>query len=84
MAKSKRVLFTFDPQSYENLRRLTAQGPFASMAEAVRDSVQMSKVLRKQAEQGFTEVVVRNPATKEERVLVIPSLQDLSEDSERA
>jgi hypothetical protein len=44
------------------------------MAEAVRESLQVSRALQTQAEQGFTELLVRNPKTGAERVIVIPSL----------
>jgi hypothetical protein len=30
--------------------------------------------LQNQAEQGFTEIIVRNPETNEERVIVVPAL----------
>lgn len=74
MAKTKRVVFTFDERSLTSLEDLTAQGRFPSMAETVRESLQISRALQRQAEQGFTEVVVRNPDTNEERVIVIPTL----------
>ena len=74
MAKTKRVVFTFDERSLASLEDLTEQGRFASMAETVRESLQISRALQKQAEQGFAEVVVRNPETNEERVIVIPVL----------
>jgi Arc/MetJ-type ribon-helix-helix transcriptional regulator len=74
MAKTKRVVFTFDERSLTSLEDLTEQGRFPSMAETVRESLQISRALQKQAEQGFTEVVVRNPKTSEERVVVIPTL----------
>ena len=45
------------------------------MANTVRDSLQVARALQSQAQNGYTEVVVRNPETKEERVLVIPNLQ---------
>ena len=45
------------------------------MADTVRESLQISRALQTQAQQGFTEVIVRNPETNEERVLVIPALQ---------
>jgi hypothetical protein len=45
------------------------------MADTVRESLQISRALQSQAQQGFTEVIVRNPETDEERVLVIPNLQ---------
>jgi Arc/MetJ-type ribon-helix-helix transcriptional regulator len=74
MAKTKRVVFSFDERSLASLEDLTKQGRFPSMAETVRDSLQISRALQLQAEQGFSEVVLRNPETKEERVIVIPTL----------
>lgn len=74
MPKTRRVVFSFDERSLESLERITEQGRFPSMANAVRESLQISRALQIQGEQGFTEVVVRNPETKEERVLVIPKL----------
>jgi hypothetical protein len=53
MAKTRRVVFSFDERSLESLEKLAEQGRVSSM----------------------TEVVVRNPGTNEERVLVIPKLQ---------
>ena len=75
MPKNKRVVFTFDERSLESLRKLTDQGRFSSMADTVRDSLQISQALQSQAGLGFTEVIVRNPETSEERVMVIPTLQ---------
>lgn len=74
MAKSKRVLFTFDPRNYNNLRELTDSGGFPSASDAVRDALNVARALQAQAQQGFTEVLVRNPKTSQERVLVLPSL----------
>jgi Arc/MetJ-type ribon-helix-helix transcriptional regulator len=75
MAKTKRVIFSFDERSLESLQKLTEQGRFSSMADTVRESLQISRALQGQAQQGFTELVVRNPETNEERVLVVPNLQ---------
>jgi Arc/MetJ-type ribon-helix-helix transcriptional regulator len=74
MPKTQRVLFSFDERSLDSLKRLTEQGRFSSLADTVRESLQVSRALQAQAQQGFTEVVVRNPETKEERVVVIPNL----------
>lgn len=76
MAKgtSKRVVFTFDERSYSNLRALQDGGQFSTQADAVRDSVLIARGLQSQMEQGFTEVVVRNPNTGDERVAIVPSL----------
>jgi len=75
MAKAQRVVFSFDERSLESLQRIKEQGQFSSMAEAVRESLQISRALQAQAGQGFTEIVVRNPDTKQERMIVIPNLR---------
>ena len=72
---SQRVVFSFDERSLESLKKLTEQGRFSSMADTVRDSLQISRALQSQAQHGYTEVILRNPDTNQERVLVIPSLQ---------
>lgn len=74
MAKNKRVIFTFDERSFDSLQKITERGGFSSMADTVRESLQINRALQSQANQGFTEVVVRNPETGEERVVVIPNL----------
>ena len=74
MAKTQRVVFSFDDRSLESLKEITEKGRFPSMANAVRDSLQISRALQQQAGRGFTEIIVRNPETKEERVIVIPKL----------
>jgi hypothetical protein len=75
VAKTQRVVFSFDERSLESLQRIKEQGRFSSMGEAVRESLQVSRALQSQVNQGFTEIVLRNPETKEERVIVIPNLQ---------
>ena len=75
MPKAQRVVFSFDERSLESLQKIKDQGRFASMGEAVRESLQISRALQSQATQGFSEIVVRNPETKEERVIVVPALQ---------
>ncbi len=75
MPNKRRVVFTFDERSLEGLDQITKQGHYSSMAETVRDSLTINRALHSQAEEGFTQVVVRNPKTGEERVIIIPSLQ---------
>jgi Arc/MetJ-type ribon-helix-helix transcriptional regulator len=75
--KSKRVAFTFDERSLVALEEMTEEGNFSSMADTVRESLQISRALQTQAKKGFTEIIVRDPETEEERVLVIPSLQSI-------
>jgi len=72
MARSKRILFTFDPRSHQNLRELTGVGGFPSASDAVRDALRVARALQDQARQGFTEVVVRNPVTQQEKTMVLP------------
>ena len=59
--KSRRVAFTFDERSLSTLEEMTEQGNFSSMADTVRESLQISQALQSQAKHGFTEIVVRNP-----------------------
>jgi Arc/MetJ-type ribon-helix-helix transcriptional regulator len=71
-ARSRRVVFTFDERSLDSLERLTEQGQYPSMAETVREALRVSRAIHSQAAQGFTEVIVRNPKTNEQRVIVVP------------
>lgn len=74
MAKTHRVVFTFDERSLANLREMVEQGHFGSMADAVRDSLAVNRALQQQVQKGFSEIVVRDPDTKEERVMIIPTV----------
>jgi hypothetical protein len=76
--KSKRVAFTFDERSLLTLEEITKEGRFSSMGDSMRESLQISRALQEQAREGFSEIVVRNPSTGEERVIVIPYLRSLS------
>ncbi len=71
---TQRVVFTFDDRSYESLKNIQERGDFSSMGTAVRESIQLSEILQDQVSQGFSEVVLRNPQTSQEKVLIIPSL----------
>ncbi len=77
--KSKRVAFTFDDRSVRTLEQLTHEGRFSSLADTVRESIQISRALQTQAKKGFTEIVMRNPETQQERVVVVPRLIDMSD-----
>jgi hypothetical protein len=74
MSKTHRVVFSFDERSLESLKKITEDGQYSSMAETVRDSVIINKALRDQVGQGYSEIVLRNPKTGEERVVVIPKI----------
>lgn len=74
MPKTHRVVFSFDEKSLESLKKITEEGRFPSMAETVREALMISRALQNQSKQGFVEFVVRNPDTKEERVVVLPEV----------
>ena len=78
MAQSKRVVFTFDERSLKALEVMTEEGKYNSMADTVRESLQISRALQTQAKQGFSEITLLNPDTGEKRVVVIPHLQSLA------
>ncbi len=78
-AKEKtRIAFTFDEQSLAGLEKIKDDGNYSCFAETVRDSLQINRALQTQAKKGYNEIIVRDPETGDERVLVIPSLQSLS------
>ena len=70
----KRVVFSFDERSLESLETLKERARLGSLADVVRSSLQVSRALQQQKDLGYSEFVVRNPATKEERVLIIPNI----------
>lgn len=72
---SKRIIFSFDEKSLENLEHLKEKGRFQSLGTAVRQSIEINQVLYDQASEGFSEVIVRNPKTKQEKTVIIPSLK---------
>ncbi len=78
--KSKRVAFTFDERSLAALQEMVERGDYSSMAETVRESLRVVRALQTQASDGYRELVVRNPETGEERVIVIPNLASGSQD----
>src|SRR6266540_3172381 len=75
---AQRVVFTFDDSSLESLKQVQERGDFSSMGTAVRDSIQLSEVLQDQVADGFSEVILRNPRTNQEKTLVIPSLRRIA------
>lgn len=73
--KSKRVVFTFDDASVKTLQQMTEEGSYCSMAECVRESLQITQAIQSQAQRGFTEIILRNPNTNQERTLIYPRLR---------
>lgn len=80
---AQRVVLTFDANSLDSLRQLQERGEFKSIGTAVREAVQLSEVLQEQVDDGYTEVVLRNPKTNQEKTLVIPSLRRIAKKAAR-
>jgi hypothetical protein len=78
---AKRIVFSFDDKSLGSLEQVKEKGRFSSLGTAVRESVLINQTLHDQASEGFSEVVVRNPKTKQEKTIIIPSLQKTSSGS---
>lgn len=77
--RNKRVIFTFDQRSLEALEQMTKRGRYDSYSDTIREALIISRALQKQQEEGFTEIVVRDPKKGKERVLVAPTLRLLEE-----
>lgn len=83
MAETRRLVFSFDERSYDDLTRLAADGNFATVHQAVRTAIHITRGLQSQAQDGYSELVVRDPRTKSERILVIPGLCPIVDDNTR-
>ena len=75
---AQRVVFSFNDNSLDSLKQVQSRGDFPSMGTAVRESIQISEILQDQVAEGFTEIVLRNPRTNQEKTIVIPSLQKIA------
>ena len=73
-----RIVFTFDEHSLAGLEEIKNDGNYSCFAETVRDSLQITRSLQKLAKRGYSEIIVRDPKTEEERLLVIPTIQAVS------
>jgi hypothetical protein len=72
MKNESRIVFTFNEESLEQVNAIMESGHFTSIGEAVGESVATQYGLVMQAAEGFTEVIVRNPKTQQERVMRMP------------
>jgi hypothetical protein len=50
---------------------MTDQERHPSVVSPVKDSLHISRDVQSQAGQGFNEIIVRNPQTNDERVIVV-------------
>ena len=72
----KRVVFTFTPESLSVLEQIQERGGYASLAETVKDSLQILRAIQKGAKQGYTELIVRNPKTDADKVVLDYSIEE--------
>ena len=70
MVTTKRMIFSFDEKSLDGLKALQKHFGAKSMAETVRMSLQLADLIRKQVDAGYREVLVRNPRSGRNKVLV--------------
>ena len=75
-AGRKRVAFTFDSPSFRTLVNMKTKGQYATLGEPVRDAIRVLASIKKQASNGYSEVILRNPRTGREMLLAIPGIAD--------
>ena len=68
--KHKKVMFTFAPESLAALEKLQEDGRYDSLAETVKDSLKILWAIQQGAKQGYTELIVRNPSTDTEKLVL--------------
>ena len=67
---SKRVVFTFEAESFSSLEKLQEDGDYPSLAETVKDSLKILWAVQQHAKRGYTELIVRNPSTDTEKLVL--------------
>lgn len=72
----KRVVFTFTAESLAALEEMQERGGYASLAETVKDSLQILRAIQKGAKQGYTELILRNPKTDNEKTVLDYSIEE--------
>ena len=68
--RKTRVIFTFEAESLAALEKIQEDGRYDSLAETVKDSLQILWAIQREAKQGYTELIVRNPETDGEKVVL--------------
>ena len=74
--KTIRVVFDFDVHSYNALKRLKEAGHHGSLGEAVRAALQESLDIQDLFEEGFTQILARNPRNRRKRLVPVKSQAD--------
>ena len=68
---NKRVVLSFDAVAFGNPEELRRKGGFKSIAEAIKDALVVRTMLHRQAEQGFSQLLVQNPDSRKERIVAL-------------
>lgn len=63
MGRAKRVIFSFDKRSHQDLQQATEAGPFDSLAQTTREALSLLRTVQRIKDQGYVELVARNPET---------------------
>ena len=64
------MVFTFEAESFSSLEKLQEDGDYPSLAETVKDSLKIMRTIQQGAKQGYTELIVRNPSTDIEKLIL--------------
>ena len=64
------MVFTFEAESFSALEKLQEDGDYPSLAETVKDSLKIMRTLHQHAKRGYTELIVRNPNTDTEKLVL--------------
>ena len=75
---TQRVVFSFDKDSLATLQHIKERGGFQSLGMAVKESIELSDFLQDLVDNGFSEIIVKNPQTNEEKTIIVSSLQKLA------
>lgn len=66
----KRVIFNIDEPSYLSLLEIQRKSDCVDLAQTVQKALELQACLQKQAEDSYTQVILRNPNTNEEITMV--------------
>lgn len=68
--KRQKVIFSFAPESLSALEDIQETGGYATLADTVKDSLKIMWTIQNLAKEGYTELIVRNPKTDNERLVL--------------
>jgi hypothetical protein len=77
-AGAPRGVLYFDEGSIQILEEMTKALNFGSQAETVRQALRVVRALQMQAEKGYSDVIVQDPDTGDQRKLLVPFLDQLN------